>query len=69
MLFQGKLKRPRIYLGTVHGVSESDTTDQLFPFAGIGLRLLQSLGRVQSLGSLRVGHDWATSLSLFTLMH
>ena len=26
-------------------------------------------GRLQSLGSLRVGHDWATSLSLSTLMH
>ena len=25
-------------------------------------------GRLQSLGSLRVGHDWATSLSLFTFM-
>ena len=26
-------------------------------------------GRLQSLKSLRVGHDWATSLSLFTFMH
>ena len=26
-------------------------------------------GRLQSVGSLRVGHDWATSLSLFTCMH
>ena len=26
-------------------------------------------GRLQFMGSLRVGHDWATSLSLFTLMH
>ena len=26
-------------------------------------------GRLQSLGSIRVGHDWATSLSLFTFMH
>ena len=26
-------------------------------------------GRLQSTGSLRVGHDWATSLSLFTFMH
>ena len=25
--------------------------------------------RLQSKGSLRVGHDWATSLSLFTFMH
>ena len=26
-------------------------------------------GRLQAMGSLRVGNDWATSLSLFTFMH
>ena len=26
-------------------------------------------GRLQSMGSWRVGHDWAPSLSLFTFMH
>ena len=26
-------------------------------------------GRLQSMGSLRVGHDWVTSLSLSTFMH
>ena len=26
-------------------------------------------GRLQSMGSLRVGHDWLTSLSLFSFMH
>ena len=26
-------------------------------------------GRLQSMGSLRVGHDWETLLSLFTFMH
>ena len=26
-------------------------------------------GRLQSMGPLRVGHDWATSLSLFPFMH
>jgi len=26
-------------------------------------------GRLQFMGSLRVGHDWTTSLSLFTFMH
>ena len=26
-------------------------------------------GRLQSMGSLRVGHDWATSLLLFPFMH
>ena len=29
----------------------------------------QEPSRLQSMGSLRVGHNWATSLSLFTFMH
>ena len=29
----------------------------------------QEPGRLQSMGSLRVGHDWEASLSLFTFMH
>ena len=30
---------------------------------------MEEPGRLQSMGSLRVGHDWATSLSLFTCIH
>ena len=30
---------------------------------------MEKSGGLQSIGSLRVGHDWATSLSLFTFMH
>ena len=30
---------------------------------------MEESGRLQSMGSLRVGHDWATSLSLFTFMY
>ena len=30
---------------------------------------MEEPGRQQSMGSRRVGHDWATSLSLFTFMH
>ena len=30
---------------------------------------MEEPGRLQSTGSLRVRHDWATSLSLFTFMH
>ena len=30
---------------------------------------MEEPGRLQSMESLRVGHDWATSLSLFTFMH
>ena len=29
----------------------------------------EELGRLQSMGSLLVGHNWATSLSLFTFVH
>ena len=31
--------------------------------------LTEEPGQLQSMGSLGVGHDWATSLSLFTFMH
>ena len=30
---------------------------------------MEEPGRLQSMGSLRVRHDWASSLSLFTFMH
>ena len=30
---------------------------------------MEESGRLQSMGSLRVGHSWVTSLSLFTCMH
>ena len=30
---------------------------------------MEEPGRLQSMGWLRVGHDWATSLSFFTFMH
>ena len=30
---------------------------------------MERLGRLQSMGSQRVRHDWTTSLSLFTFMH
>ena len=30
---------------------------------------MEEPGRLQSMGSLRVGQDWVTSLSLFTFMH
>ena len=31
--------------------------------------MVEEPGGLQSMGSLRVGHDWATSLSCFTFMH
>ena len=34
-----------------------------------GKSMDRGAGRLQSMGLLRVGHDWATSLSLFSFMH
>ena len=34
-----------------------------------GIPWAEEPGGLQSMGSQRVGHDWATSLSLFTFMH
>ena len=51
---------------------------QLMQFNGEGTPLqysclenpwMEEPGRLQSMGSLKVRHDWATSLSLFTFMH
>ena len=33
------------------------------------IRWAEEPGRLQSMGSLRVEHDWETLLSLFTFMH
>ena len=44
----------------------------LAPYSGTlawKISWMEEPGRLQSMGSLRVGHDWATSLSLFTFMH
>ena len=38
-------------------------------FGYLKLPRTEEPGRLQSMGSLGVGHDWATSLSLFTFMH
>ena len=42
--------------------THSSTVAQKIPW-------MEELGRLQSMGSLRVRHDWATSLSLSTFMH
>ena len=42
--------------------THSNTLDWKIPWT-------EEPGRLQSMGSPRVGHDWATSLSLFTFMH
>ena len=63
---------------TVHGISKSWTRLSDSAGEGNGTPLqysclenpwMEEPGRLQSMGSLRVGHDGATSLSLFTLIH
>ena len=39
------------------------------PYSGTLAWKIPWTGRLQSMGSLRVGHDWATSFSLSTFMH
>ena len=41
----------------------------LFQYSCRKIPWMEEPHRLQSMGSLRVGHDWATSLSLFTFMH
>ena len=54
----------------------TDRADKYDGLNGIPLQYLawkipwmEEPGGLQSMGSLRVGHDWTTSLSLFTFMH
>ena len=50
------------YCGEKAMAPHSSTLDWKVPW-------MEEPGRLQSMGSLRIGHDWATSLSLFTFMH
>jgi len=43
-------------------VPHSSTLASIIPW-------MEEPGRLQSMGLLRVGHDWETSLSLFTFLH
>ena len=57
-----KLLVPSIFLPKKAMAPHSSTLAWKIPW-------MEEPGRLQSMGSLRVGHDWATSLSLFTFMH
>ena len=51
----------RIYLGEGNGTP--------LQYLAWKIPWMEEPGRLQSMESLRVGHDWATSLWLFTFMH
>ena len=38
-------------------------------YSCLEIPLTEEPGGLQSMGLLRVGHDWETSLSLFTFLH
>ena len=68
---QGKLQEDEVHWYLAHSRCsiwrrQWQPSPVLLPGESHGRR---SLRRLRSLGSLRVGHDWATSLSLFTFMH
>ena len=57
---------------TIHSLKESAAEKAMAPYSStIAWKIprTEEPGGLQSMGSLRVGHDWATSLSLFTFMH
>ena len=56
-----------IFLGFPGGLVGQESTCNVGDMGWEGP--LEEPGRLQSMGSQRVGHDWATSLSLFTFMH
>ena len=85
VLLPGKSHGQRSLVGcSPWGCKESDTTEDWTELNRYQFLFVPSLhsstpawkipwmeepGRLQSMGSLRVRHDWATSLSLLTFMH
>ena len=57
-----KSRTPFLYSNDQSGRRQWHPTPVLLP----GKSQTEEPGRLQSMGSLRVGHDWASSLSLFT---
>ena len=47
----------------------SNWTNEMMDILAWKIPWVEEPGRLQSMGSGRVGYDWATSLSLFTFMH
>ena len=57
---------------TIAVISHTSMEKAMAPHAGTlawKIPWAEEPGRLQSMGSLRVRHNWATSLSLFTFMH
>ena len=63
------LGRQNLGLHAVYALLSEKTMAPHFSTLAWKIPWMEKPGRLQSIGSLRVGHDWATSLSLFTFMH
>ena len=62
ILYHWATGKPHSYIRLVAMAPHSSTLAWKIPWT-------EEPGRLQSMGSLRVRHDWETSLSLFTFMH
>ena len=71
-LFLGIFQFPFLFLLWFLGYSEPYSEKAMAPHSSTHawkIPWTEEPGRLQSMGSLRVSHNWATSLSLFTFMH
>jgi len=57
------------WFGTIYGYSSEKAMALHSSTLAWKIPWTEEPGGLQSMGSLRVGHDWATSLSLFTFLH
>ena len=65
-----QFQKPRASLSSE--VVEWETEKAMAPYSSTlawKIPWMEEPGGLQSMGSLRVGHNWVTSLSLFTFMH
>ena len=65
-------KQPIQYYFLLLSPSDAESEEAMAPHSSVlawKIPWMEEPGRLQSMGSLRVGHDWATSLSLFTFTH
>ena len=70
--FRERMTHQNQILGNILGVVRKVSERAMAPHSSTlawKIPWTEEPGRVQSMGSLRVGHDWATSLSLFIFMH
>ena len=66
--FWGGGGKQAFYTSMIRSQSLNKPTPRLWPLAW-KIPWTEEPGRLQSTGSLRVRHDWVTSLSLFIFMH